>query len=379
MSKEKTEIQKSTWLVNSGHTITKKEQELQFLMFESMPFQEKDAATGKLIPLRVGDFPHVTDDGIPEIEVSYALASLRTTGTKRNAKKKVLETIEKLKHQRVIIGKNDYAMYVHIKPKENSFVFGIHPEIVPFLDLSSKGYARINTQNYLELNNISARRLYEQISLSIDQPNFIHHPIPVHDLMIRLGALDKDGNPPPKLDKNGKVKKLNTSSTVKKTFIRRHIAEPIQLIAQHPVLGKQIEFIEHKEIKGNKTTTYLGYKPIYDKQDKRKIEKIQFLYRWKKTQNKADYLKQIINLANKYMHKKPTIKDWKDVLAMLDSISLADHNERTSSIFAKLQKEFEGHKQRLLKEKEAEEEKTTKLDDSEEAKLEDQLLSLFNK
>ncbi|EPE37186.1 replication initiation protein [Candidatus Photodesmus anomalopis] len=122
-----------------------------------------------------------------------------------------------------------------------------------------KGFALINTQNFLNLKKEYSKRLYELLS-RFKTSGTIMKIQKIEDLKGLFGILDE----------KGKLKQDKQSFKKNSVFMKRCIRDSIKEISENSMTKKEILFLESKD-------GHLGYQIF---KNSKKTSGIEFLYRW---------------------------------------------------------------------------------------------------
>lgn len=154
----------------------------------------------------------------------------------------------------------DYRpLFKHIKYKNGTLTMVPNDMLKTEYIEYNQGFALINTHNFLDLKKEYSKRLYELLSRFKDH-GFEMHPQKLKELKGIFGLLDEAG----------KLKKDKSSFKNNSVFMKRCIRDSIDELAKHPIIKKELLFLE--SAKGDK-----GFELI---KKGNTIVEIKFLFRW---------------------------------------------------------------------------------------------------
>ncbi|RJX68697.1 replication initiation protein [Vibrio sinensis] len=157
-------------------------------------------------------------------------------------------------------------LFARVTYKSGSLSIVPNAELMTAYLAQSAGHAQVNHKSFRALKSEHSKRLYAILS-RFKSPGTKLHPQSITQLHGLFGLLDERG----KLSKK--------SYTNNKVFIERCIRKPITEMMQCPEIFSELEFLIDE-----KSGSY-GYRPI---QRGRKIIQLEFLFRWKVSDNKGE-------------------------------------------------------------------------------------------
>lgn len=175
-------------------------------------------------------------------------------------------------------------LFARVKYSKGSLTVVPNAELIhAYVDYSA-GHAQINHHSFRSLKSEHSKRLYVLLSRFKDVKTKLHQQ-PITSLHGIYGLLDQKG------------KLLKKSYSQNKVFIDRCIKKPIEEMRNSIDVMKELEFIIDQE-SGN-----MGFRSILQG---KKIVAIEFLYRWKSSDNRAEK-KERESLADELVPNNPML------------------------------------------------------------------------
>ncbi|MGF1693907.1 replication initiation protein [Photobacterium kagoshimensis] len=156
-------------------------------------------------------------------------------------------------------------LFARVKYSKGALTIVPNSELInAYVDYSA-GHAQINHHAFRSLKSEHSKRLYTLLSRFKDSGKL--HPQRLESLHALYGLLDEKG------------KLLKKSYSQNKVFIDRCIKKPIEEMSRCVDVSKELEFFADEK-SGN-----FGFSPVMQG---RRIVAIEFLYRWKASDNQAE-------------------------------------------------------------------------------------------